>query len=217
MPSLLTISSFSFSFSFAHLIRPFTRFAQEITLSQPIRYSQNDPVEKWLYKLLALSPSTAPISSRPSPLDCSLYSVDRDALFSHHPLSESFLHRMMSLYTSAHYKNTPDDLQMLSDAPHHRVFVLLAPDAASDDGDDDDESAEKLPEILAVVQVALEGNINRKTVEAQLSRGQRSSGDLIPWTISQQFGESEFAKLSGARIVRLAVSEDVQGACVDLV
>mmetsp|Transcript_12497 Transcript_12497/g.16686 ORF Transcript_12497/g.16686 Transcript_12497/m.16686 type:complete len:87 (-) Transcript_12497:598-858(-) len=52
----------------------------------------------------------------------------------------------MGLYTSAHYKNTPNDLQMLSDAPAHSVFVLLSPSAEQD--------SNSLPDILAVVQVS---------------------------------------------------------------
>jgi N-acetyltransferase 10 len=64
--------------------------------------------------------------------------------------------------------------------------------------------------VLAVIQVALEGRISRKAVEAQLARGHRSAGDLIPWTLSQQF-DSKFAQLSGARIVRVAVHPSVQG------
>lgn len=53
----------------------------------------------------------------------------------------------MSLYTAAHYKNQPNDLQMLSDAPAHHLFVLLGPKAM--------EQGEKgqLPDILVVVQV----------------------------------------------------------------
>ncbi len=143
------------------------------------------------------------LGGAPAPQECELYHVDRDALFSYHKLSEAFLQKLMGLYTSAHYKNTPNDLQMLSDAPAHAVFVLLSPSA--------EEDADSLPDILAVVQVALEGKISRKAVEAQLARGQRSAGDLIPWTISQQFGDSNFAQLSGARVVRVAVHPSVQG------
>jgi N-acetyltransferase 10 len=179
---------------------------REIELSTPIRYAQGDPVESWLNKLLCLDcGSSAQLKlngGAPSPADCELYSVDRDALFSYHRLSESFLQKLMGLYTSAHYKNTPNDLQMLSDAPSHSVFVLLSPSAEKD--------ADSLPDILAVVQVALEGQISRKVVDAQLARGHRSAGDLIPWTISQQFGDSKFAQLSGARIVRIAVHPSVQ-------
>ena len=91
---------------------------------------------------------------------------------------------------------------MLSDAPAHSVFVLLSPTAESD--------SDSLPDIIAVVQVALEGQISKKAVQAQLARGHRSAGDLIPWTISQQFGDSNFAQLSGARIVRVAVHPALQ-------
>lgn len=179
---------------------------REIELSLPIRYARGDGVETWMNKLLCLDcGSSAQLKlsgGAPAPADCELYSVDRDALFSYHKLSEAFLQKLMGLYTSAHYKNTPNDLQMLSDAPAHSVFVLLSPSAEKD--------ADSLPDILAVVQVALEGKISRKAVEAQLARGHRSAGDLIPWTISQQFGDSKFAQLSGARIVRIAVHPSVQ-------
>lgn len=179
---------------------------REIELSTPIRYAEGDGVEKWMNNLLCLdcgSSSQLKLNGgAPAPSDCELYSVDRDALFSYHKLSEAFLQKLMGLYTSAHYKNTPNDLQMLSDAPAHSVFVLLSPSAEKD--------SNSLPDILAVVQVALEGKISRKAVDAQLARGHRSAGDLIPWTISQQFGDSKFAQLSGARIVRIAVHPSVQ-------
>lgn len=32
----------------------------------------------------------------------------------------------MSLFISSHYKNSPNDLQLLSDAPSHAVFVLMS-------------------------------------------------------------------------------------------
>lgn len=32
---------------------------------------------------------------------------------------------MMALYVASHYKNTPNDLQLMSDAPAHHLFVLL--------------------------------------------------------------------------------------------
>ena len=50
----------------------------------------------------------------------------------------------MGLYVASHYKNTPNDLQLLSDAPAHHIFVLLGPV---------DSSSTSLPEILCVLQV----------------------------------------------------------------
>ena len=35
-------------------------------------------------------------------------------------------------------------------------------------------------------QVCLEGQISKDSIQAAMSRGQRASGDLIPWTLAQQ-------------------------------
>lgn len=104
------------------------RILTELTLDAPIRYNGGDPVEKWLNNLLCMditANSTRMVSVMPAPKDCDLYLVNRDALFSSHGLSEALLQRIWALYTAAHYKNSPNDLQMLSDAPAHR-FVRTA-------------------------------------------------------------------------------------------
>ena len=63
----------------------------------------------------------------PHPNDCELYLCNRDTLFSSQKTSEKVLFNLMSLFISSHYKNSPNDLQLLSDAPAHAVFVLLGP------------------------------------------------------------------------------------------
>lgn len=181
------------------------RSLREITLSEPIRYAQGDGVEKWLNGLLCLDatlPQKTKLLGAPPPSQCELLQVNRDTLFSFHPISEKFLQRMMALYVASHYKNTPNDLQLMSDAPAHQLFVLTAPA---------NEGARDLPEILVVLQIALEGQISRESVLNSLSRGQRAGGDLIPWLVSQQFQDSDFAGLSGARVVRIATNPDYAG------
>lgn len=161
-------------------------------------------MEKWLYSFLCLDCASTPyrlMSGTPHPDHCQLFAVNRDALFSYHKLSEAFLQRVWSLYVSSHYKNSPDDLQLLSDAPAHRLFVLLGP--VKED--------QPLPDVYCVVQVCLEGRIGKETVRRELSKGTRSAGDMIPWIVSQQFLDSDFSQLSGARIVRIATHPDVQG------
>ncbi|KAI2476915.1 Nucleolar ATPase Kre33 [Pyrenophora tritici-repentis] len=103
----------------------------------------------------------------------------------------------MALYVASHYKNTPNDLQLMSDAPAHQLFVLTGPTEES-----------KLPEPLCVIQVALEGQISKESVLNSLRRGQRAGGDLIPWIVSQQFQDENFASLSGARVVRIATNPE---------
>ncbi|OCK77701.1 N-acetyltransferas-like protein [Lepidopterella palustris CBS 459.81] len=179
------------------------RSLREITLSEPIRYAPGDAVEKWLNKVLCLD-ATLPRSNLntlgcPHPSKCELFQVNRDTLFSFHKVSEKFLQQMMALYVASHYKNSPNDLQLMSDAPAHQLFVLTPPV---------EEDSNRLPEPLCVIQVALEGQISRESVLNSLSRGQRAGGDLIPWIVSQQFQDENFAGLSGARVVRIATNPD---------
>lgn len=102
----------------------------EVELEEPIRYGKNDPVEKWLNGLLCLDATQNVEQLKwgfPHPTQCELYFVNRDTLFSYHPSSEQFLSKLMNIFVSSHYKNTPNDLQMLSDAPAHQIFVLMGP------------------------------------------------------------------------------------------
>ncbi|KAF1744835.1 hypothetical protein MXB_1693 [Myxobolus squamalis] len=184
--------------SMSSLCHPLT----ELTLNESIRYADQDPVENWLNKLLCLTELNAPSIDNVnicSARDCELYYVCRDTLFSYHKVAEMFLQNLTSLFVSSHYKNSPNDLQMMADAPAHHVFVLLPSKQLL---------KSSLPQILCAIQVCLEGGISGNSVTQNLHRGQRASGDLIPWTISQQFCERDFAHLKGVRIVRIATHPD---------
>ncbi|OII73629.1 uncharacterized protein cubi_03427 [Cryptosporidium ubiquitum] len=194
-------------------------FFSELSLEEPIRYGRNDPIESWLHTLLCLdstnppqlvgeeisgdigSPSKSLSKTLAPPSLCTLYHVDRDALFSYHSASEKFLHNLMSLFVSSHYKNTPNDLMLLSDAPTHRIFVLLPPF---------DPNTKSIPPILVAIQVAVEGSITSEHIKASLSRGLKPSGDLIPWTLCNHLARDDFGKLTGIRIVRIATHPSAQ-------
>lgn len=178
----------------------------ETTLSEPIRYAPGDPVETWLNKLLCLDAKVdknTKYATRgcPHPSKCSLFYINRDTLFSYDPVSEAFLQKMMALFVSSHYKNSPNDLQLMSDAPAHQLYALFGPDAGKDGS---------IPTPLCVIQLALEGEISKESIRRSLSRGIRAGGDLIPWLVSQQFQDDDFASLSGARVVRIATHPDFQ-------
>ncbi|KAF2284285.1 hypothetical protein GH714_020234 [Hevea brasiliensis] len=179
------------------IVLPAGRLFKKIELNESIRYASADPIESWLNALLCLDVTNSIPSIRrlPPPSECDLYYVNRDTLFSYHKDSELFLQRMMALYVASHYKNSPNDLQLMADAPAHHLFVLLGPV---------DESENKLPDILCVIQVSLEGQISRKSAVKSLSDGHQPFGDQIPWKFCEQFRDTVFPSLSGARIVRIA-------------
>ncbi|KAF6202384.1 hypothetical protein GE061_004783 [Apolygus lucorum] len=179
------------------------RVLYEVKLEESIRYQPGDRIEKWLTDLLCLDATNSlpSFSGTPPPSECELYYINRDTLFCYHKASEAFLQKIMALYVSSHYKNSPNDLQLMSDAPAHHLFCLLGPV---------DVKKPALPETLCVIQVCLEGQVSRDSVKSTLSQGRKPSGDLIPWTIAQQFQDSEFPSLCGARIVRIATHPDYQ-------
>ena len=107
----------------------------------------------------------------------------------------------MALFVASHYKNTPDDLQLLSDAPAHHIFCLLGPTQPD---------MQTLPEVLCVVQVCLEGEISKDNLQKGLRSGNAPPGDMIPWVVARQFSDENFPTLSGARIVRIATHPNYQ-------
>ncbi|KAJ9441087.1 RNA cytidine acetyltransferase, partial [Diplonema papillatum] len=61
------------------------RALKEITLTQPIRYGSNDPVEEWLNKVLCLDAALGEQNPPPvHPDQLELFYVNRDTLFSYH-------------------------------------------------------------------------------------------------------------------------------------
>ncbi|CCW65696.1 unnamed protein product [Phytomonas sp. EM1] len=199
------------------------RQLKEMSMHDAIRYGPGDPLEKWLNTLLCLDATekAVPLRSSPHPKTCELYYVNRDALFSYHPFAEEVLQRIQALLVAAHYKNQPNDLQLLSDAPGHHLFVLCSA-SLEDEGQSLDTRAggdegrkglmEKVPDIYCVVHVCEEGQVSAETVRSNLSHGLRPSGDLIPYTLSQYYLEEGFAKLAGMRVVRIATSPELQRA-----
>ncbi|CBH11220.1 hypothetical protein, conserved [Trypanosoma brucei gambiense DAL972] len=181
------------------------RLLRELSMSDPIRYGPNDPVEFWLNKLLCLDATVRPIAvkSSPHPNSCELYYVNRDALFSYHPLAEQLLQAIVAMLVAAHYKNQPNDLQLMSDAPGHHLFILCPSTVDAKSG---------IPDVFCVIHACEEGHVSSEAIKSNLSRGLRPSGDLIPYTLSQYYLEEGFAKLAGLRIVRIATNPELQRA-----
>lgn len=176
---------------------------QEITLNEAIRYRAGDEVEAWLNHVLCLNTTIAPYLSGiyPKPEECQLYEINRETLFNYHNVSEKFLQELVALFVASHYKNSPNDLFMMADAPAHHIFCLLPPT---------DANTNTMPPILCAIQVSFEGGLAKEHIIQEQSFGKRASGDLLPWIISQQFQDNEFPSYLGARVIRIATHPNYQ-------
>lgn len=181
-------------------LRSSPRFSR-IEMEHPIRYSLGDPIERWLHDLLLLDVKPQELTLIPKPENCELCVVNRDILFKGVTQTEEALKSLVALSVASHYKNSPNDLILLSDAPTHKIFALCYAD-----------TEKGIFLYLAFLQVALEGNIGAE-LEASVRSGKHggTDGNQIPWTISQSCGFPEFAKKKGIRVVRIAVHPEVIG------
>ncbi|KAI4290888.1 N-acetyltransferase 10 [Pancytospora philotis] len=158
-----------------------------LELEEPIRYARGDPVEKWLDSALLLKATPSPLKENPPPSQCRLYHVNKGSLFAGSDETEHILRELFTTFAASHYRNSPDDLQILADAVSHELFALLSPSSR----------------ILCAVQVAFEGRVDRRAV--------RKEGNLVPWVLHENFGDEQILDELGVRVVRIAVHPSAHG------
>src|SRR5690606_13771224 len=94
-----------------------------LSLVQPIRWGEGDPLERMVFDalLLAAGPAQLDMPDLPDMLDeLEPMRLDRDALAA----DETSLRELFGLLVHAHYRTTPGDLHRLLDAPNLAVHVL---------------------------------------------------------------------------------------------
>lgn len=166
----------------------------EYEMKEPIRYNYNDPIENWQFKTLLLD-------AEPAELDeADLESVRKgDLIYVKYEPEDLFnreeeLRQLFGIYVLAHYRNEPDDLGMIADAPHHVVRAVKT----------------RTGKIVCAVQIAFEGPIERE-VAVELLKGSRIPGNIIPDRFLKHLRYVDFAETRGWRIVRIATHPAVQG------
>lgn len=176
-----------FTLRFLRRIRNSNLPYSEERMEEPIRYPPGDPVESWLYDVLLLN--AEPGEPPRGDLEQAVFeALDLSSV------EESFLRKFYGIYVLAHYRNRPNDLATLLDAPHHFARVL------------------KLGEEPVVsLHVAEEGGLPNSVLE-DMVRGKRDlPGHMIPSRVVLHYDFKSFGRLRGWRIVRIATHPDLQG------
>ena len=166
----------------------------ELEMTEPVRYAAGDPVERWLYDALLLDAEPAQISEeeRDEAVESARYlKVDLEEWFSS---SEELLRQFVGIYVLTHYRNRPDDLALLGDAPHHRARAFITSGG----------------KVAAALQLCYEGGLPREVVSEMVRVQPR--GHMIPSVIARYYPHlKRFGTLRGARIVRVAVHPELWG------
>jgi len=167
----------------------------EYEMKEPIRYASNDPVEKWLFDTFLLDAEPAPLDDKDiedvNKFNIKYYVPELEKFFLR---KEKELREFIGIYVMAHYRNNPNDLGMMMDAPHHIVRMLKLPSN----------------KIVNAVDMAIEGPIPIE-IRRKLLSGLKLAGNIIPDRFIKHFKLFYFGDLKGIRIVRIATHPQVMG------
>lgn len=166
-------------------------------MKEPIRYSIKDPIERFQFDALLLDAEPDDLTDedieeiKKGNLEYVAY--EPEYLFSE--VGERELRSLFGIYVLAHYRNEPDDLGRLADAPHHSMRAVRIKSSGK---------------IVGAAQLAEEGGLSDDLID-ELLIGGKIPGNIIPDRLLKYFRLKELGKGIGWRIVRIAVHIDVQG------
>lgn len=167
----------------------------EYEMNEPIRYANDDPVEKWVFDTLLLDAEPAAITEE----DISLVNEGKVSYWIPNPEEfflndEKSLREFFGIYIMAHYRNNPNDLGMIMDAPHHRARALRLANG----------------KIVVSIELAEEGPLDEELAK-QCSKGAWIMGNIIPDRLIKHYKLIDFGSFKGFRIVRIATHPDLWG------
>ena len=159
-------------------------------LAQPIRWQENDPVERWLFDTFLLDAELGLYSGEVLVSELKFVYMDKKAL-----LNSGVLYECLALLVNAHYQTTPNDLVYMLDDPSVHLFV-------AQDGEN---------RIVGCILVNREGGLDKELTRQIMLGERRPKGQLVAGTIACQLGYSEGVAESCLRIMRITVHPDYQG------
>ena len=182
-----------FAVRFTKVLDQLTPQWNSLHLNTPIRWSENDPLEQFVFDALLLnaSPVEPDLQGEIKPESAVLQWLNRDDLSKNEPL----LKQVFGLLVLAHYRTSPDDLRMLLDSPSVRIVALF--------------NCSNNTEVIAVALVGREGGLDASLGELIWQGARRPRGHLIPQALSSFSGFKEATALQGDRIMRIAVHPDL--------
>jgi tRNA(Met) cytidine acetyltransferase len=187
-----------FEIRFKHTLNKLTPDWQAFSMSQPIRWAPNDPLEQFVNQALMLDAQAGKITNQAISTAQAVYNWwDRDLLLS----DTQALSQVIGLLTLAHYKTTPNDFRHLLDGSNIGLYTQTVDNV-----------------IIGVALVAMEGELCDEICQQIWQGKRRPNGHLIPQTLSFHGGFTQAPKYSYARVIRIATHPQIHsqgfGGCL---
>ncbi|GAA0476170.1 tRNA(Met) cytidine acetyltransferase TmcA [Tatumella punctata] len=150
------------------------------SLSEPLRWSVQDPLERFIDQLFLFDESGPLPAGEPG----AIHKLSRDSWLAD-PRTARALYQLLS---SAHYRTTPLDLRRMMDAPGMHFWLA--------------EGATALPGALWLVE---EGGLSQSLSNAVWAGFRRPKGNLVAQSLAAHAGFPQAASMRSRRISRVAV------------
>jgi len=176
-----------FNVRFRHTLDALTPQWKSLTLHQPVRWAEADPLERWIFEFLLLNAQIPklPSSDLINKDTQAVAWISQDALANNTPL----LKQVTALLVTAHYQTSPSDIRMILDDP--KLHIGLIPNDST---------------VIAVVLLLHEGGIDNSSLAQDIIKGsRRPKGHLIPQALTSSTANPDFLSHQTYRIMRIAV------------
>ena len=167
--------------------------SKAMTLSDPMRWQANDPLETFIRSSFLCDVKTTDTDLDLTPNAQQLVSY---SLLTGQTLAQdnTLLQQVYALLMLAHYQTTPQDLRLLLDHPQNKIHLCHVNDC-----------------LVGLAWVAYEGNLD-PALAHQIALGRRRiQGHLLAQILAQQAGFSSACEMNSWRIQRLVVLPSLQG------
>ncbi len=181
-----------FTLRFSQVLERLSNSWKTLQLTTPIRWAPDDPLERMVFRMLALDAEPADgrlFAAFETPDDFELTKLARDDLVK----DEQTLSELFGLLVQAHYRTRPLDLRHLLDGPNLSIYALRG-----------------AGHIAATALVAAEGGFDVDTARAIWTGRARPHGHMLPETLAAHQGLRDAPRLRCGRIMRVAVHPALQ-------
>ncbi len=180
-----------FALRFNKILNAYNPAWIKLHMQTPIRWPENDPLEKWMFSLLCLD---AEIAEKDSICEIEMSSIEhrfvnKDELVN----NQTLLNEVFSLLVFAHYRTRPKDLKNLLDDEDLSLYISLYNN-----------------HVIAVALVIREGRFAASLSTAVYRGERRPQGNLLAQALTYHCGIEQAATLDYARIMRIAVHPELQ-------
>jgi tRNA(Met) cytidine acetyltransferase len=164
-----------------------------MTLTHPMRWQANDPLETFIRSSFLCDVKTPDIDKK-SPYDAKELLTYSQVTGQQLALNNELLKQVYAMLMLAHYQTTPQDLRILLDHPDHTIHLCHVGD-----------------QLASLAWVANEGGLDAELAQ-QIALGKRRiQGHLLAQILAQQAGFSTACEMLSWRIQRLVVLPSLQG------